>query len=299
MRECYGTDTRCVSHNAVITGCEEPMGVALNQQIFDHTIDLILVVDRQGNLVRVSPSSEEILGRTPEEMIKASAADYVHPEDLEKTRAMMRHQRRSGNLTRHFECRYIHKDGHPVLLTWTGVWVEQDQLHFFIGRDITEARALEQLDHLADELGKLQQELSGYRVAARLIRIVNLYFVEASLILASIWACWVLSHEPSNFSTSNSTFFLAEKLNTHEAEWAAFAGIAAGMKVVGLLWHFLVGDRLRIAFTLRCIGLGMSGAFWLLMGASTMYGNPDTLFGFTGLLQGLVALAAIVKLASM
>ena len=59
-------------------------------------------------------------------------------EDLESTREEMRQARR-GHLTRHFECRYVHADGRVMTLTWTGVWSEPEQQHFFIGRDITEA----------------------------------------------------------------------------------------------------------------------------------------------------------------
>jgi len=44
---------------------------------------------------------------------------------------------------RNFECRYVHRDGRIVPLTWTGVWSEADQQHFFIGRDMTERITLE------------------------------------------------------------------------------------------------------------------------------------------------------------
>ena len=45
--------------------------------------------------------------------------------DLETTRENMRHARR-GRDPRNFECRYVHRDGHPVPLTWTGIWSEPD-----------------------------------------------------------------------------------------------------------------------------------------------------------------------------
>ena len=74
-------------------------------------------------------------------MVGHSAAGFIHPEDLESTREEMRAARRGRN-TRYFECRYVHKDGHAVLLQWTGVWSEQEQLHYFIGRDMTERQLL-------------------------------------------------------------------------------------------------------------------------------------------------------------
>ncbi|HMN50879.1 MAG TPA: hypothetical protein PKB01_02315, partial [Xanthobacteraceae bacterium] len=43
-----------------------------------------------------------------------------------------------------FETRYRHRDGRIVLISWTGVWSEDLQQHFFIGRDMTERQKLEQ-----------------------------------------------------------------------------------------------------------------------------------------------------------
>lgn len=115
--------------------------VAQRQRIFDTSLDLILVVDRKGTFLQVSPSSRTILGYAPEDMVGHSAAEFILPEDLESTRDEMRAARR-GRDTRNFECRYVHKDGHAVLLQWTGVWSEQEQQHYFIGRDMTERQHL-------------------------------------------------------------------------------------------------------------------------------------------------------------
>ncbi len=115
---------------------------AINQRIFDTSLDLILVVDRQGTFLRVSPSSMTILGHRPEDMIGHSAIEFIHPPDLDPTRTEMRLARR-GRLTRNFDCRYVHKEGHTVPLTWTGVWSEPEEQHFFIGRDMTERIAAE------------------------------------------------------------------------------------------------------------------------------------------------------------
>ena len=58
----------------------------INQRIFDTSLDLILVVDRRGTFLRVSPSALAILGYKPEEMIGRSAKDFVYAADLESTR---------------------------------------------------------------------------------------------------------------------------------------------------------------------------------------------------------------------
>ena len=94
---------------------------AINQRIFETSLDLIMVVDRRGTFIRLSPSSWAILGYRPDELIDRSAAEILYHEDLDSTRGEMRAARR-GRVTRNFRCRYVHKDGHIVTLTWMGVW---------------------------------------------------------------------------------------------------------------------------------------------------------------------------------
>jgi PAS domain S-box-containing protein len=115
---------------------------AINQRIFETSRDLILVVDRRGTFIRVSPSSQAILGYDPAEMVGRSATEFLLPEDLDNTRSEMR-QARHGHVARDFQCRYIHRGGRPVTLWWTGVWSEPEGQYFFIGRDITEREEAE------------------------------------------------------------------------------------------------------------------------------------------------------------
>ena len=121
-----------------------------HSRIFETTLDLILVTDRQGQFTRVSPSTNAILGYRPDEMIGHIGTDFVHPDDLESTRNEMR-LARLGHAMRNFETRYVHKDGRTVTLTWTGVWSEPEQRHFFIGRDMTEQKRLEVAERNAKE----------------------------------------------------------------------------------------------------------------------------------------------------
>jgi PAS domain S-box-containing protein len=133
---------------------------AINQRIFETSLDLILVVDRKGSFIRVSPSCEAILGYRPEEMVGRSAAEFLYPADLESTRNEMRLARR-GRLMRHFQCRYLHKDGRVVTLAWTGVWSDSEQQHFFIGRDMTEHIKLETQLRQAQKMEAIGQLTGG------------------------------------------------------------------------------------------------------------------------------------------
>jgi PAS domain S-box-containing protein len=133
---------------------------SINQRIFDTSLDLILVVDGHGNFLRVSPSSLTILGYRPEEMVGQSGTKFVFSDDLDSTRAEMRLARRGG-LSRTFESRYVHRDGHPVSIAWTGIWSESDRQYFFIGRDITERMALESQLRQAQKMEAVGQLTGG------------------------------------------------------------------------------------------------------------------------------------------
>jgi PAS domain S-box-containing protein len=121
-----------------------------HRRLFETSLDLILITDRQGMFLRVSPSSVAILGYEPAEMIGRSASEFICPDDLGPTREEMRSARR-GKQTRRFETRYVHKDARLVTLAWTGVWLEAVQRHFFIGRDMTEQKLRDEAERQAKD----------------------------------------------------------------------------------------------------------------------------------------------------
>lgn len=130
------------------------------QRIFETSQDLILVTDTAGNFVQVSPSSMAILGYEPAEMIGHSAIEFIHPGDLDSTRAEMR-AARHGRLMRNFETRYVRKDGQAVMLTWMGTWSEPVRRHFFVGRDLTEKHAAEAQIRQAQKMEAVGQLTGG------------------------------------------------------------------------------------------------------------------------------------------
>jgi diguanylate cyclase (GGDEF)-like protein/PAS domain S-box-containing protein len=132
------------------------------RRLFETSLDLIIITDRRGTLLQVSPSSKATLGYEPNELVGHSARDFIYPGDLERTRQEMR-LARSGLETRNFETRYVHKDGRVVTLAWSGVWSEPEQKHYFLGRDMTERTEVEdRLRHLAyhDHMTGLPNRLS-------------------------------------------------------------------------------------------------------------------------------------------
>jgi len=114
------------------------------RRIFETCLDLILVIDRRGRLLRVSPSATAILGYEPAEMLSRDGSDFVFSKDLVAIHEEMR-RARHGHLIRHLATRHLHKDGRFVTLAWSGVWSEPEQRYFFIGRDVTEQKRIERM----------------------------------------------------------------------------------------------------------------------------------------------------------
>jgi PAS domain S-box-containing protein len=86
-------------------------------------------------------------------MIGHSAIEFICVDDLDSTREEMR-AARTGQLTRNFDCRYVHKDGRIVTLSWMGTWSEPVRRHFFIGRDMTESRRAQETLRESEQLAR-------------------------------------------------------------------------------------------------------------------------------------------------
>jgi PAS domain S-box-containing protein len=94
-----------------------------------------------------------MIGYEPVELRGRNAADFIHGDDLERTREEMR-LARHGHHMRNFDTRYIHRDGHTVAIAWTGVFSEQAQRFYFIGRDMTERKIVEAALRESEQLAR-------------------------------------------------------------------------------------------------------------------------------------------------
>lgn len=115
--------------------------------VFNHALDLLVVQDEQGFVVRVSPSVEQILGYTQDEFLKFKAEDIVHPEDLEATLTHMS-EIMLGADSSNFVARNRHKNGEWRWLSWTTPAPPSNKLMprlaYGVARDITESKLTEQ-----------------------------------------------------------------------------------------------------------------------------------------------------------
>ncbi len=118
----------------------------LYQLVFEHTTDLIALLDIQGTILYISPSCESLLGYKADEMIGKMAFEFEHPDDLpsiEQEFARMV----QGEIAVIPSYRIRHKNGHWVTLSATGSAAYDEQgspsLVVATSHDITQQKELE------------------------------------------------------------------------------------------------------------------------------------------------------------
>ena len=121
-------------------------------QFFNVTLDLLGIANTEGYFLRLNPATERILGYTREELMAKPFLEFVHPDDLEKTRGAVS-TLASQQKVFSFENRYRCKDGTYRWLQWTSA--PAGRLIYAAARDVTERKQAE------EELRQHQEHLGG------------------------------------------------------------------------------------------------------------------------------------------
>ncbi len=111
----------------------------ITDKMADLLVDMICMVDEEGNYVYVSAASEKLLGYTPDEMLGRNMFEFMHPDDKERTLANVR-EVMAGKHHNDFENRYIHRDGRVVDIMWSARWSEEDGVRLAVARDVTASK---------------------------------------------------------------------------------------------------------------------------------------------------------------
>jgi len=146
---------------------------ALYPKLIHLMLDTVFVVDRDNTIVFVSNACEALLGYRANELTGTPITRYMHPDDLEATRAsIIRVMNGLPHLD--FRNRYLRKDGGIVHILWSACWSEELGARIGVARDVTaQALAEEELRFLAhhDPLTRLSnRSLFNQRLAAALQR---------------------------------------------------------------------------------------------------------------------------------
>jgi diguanylate cyclase (GGDEF)-like protein/PAS domain S-box-containing protein len=115
---------------------------ALFPKLIHLMLDTVFVVDRDNQIVFVSDACEALLGYRAVELIGTPITDYIHPDDLNVTRASIVRVM-NGHSHVDFRNRYIRKDGGVVHILWAAFWSEEVGARIGVARDVTALRQAE------------------------------------------------------------------------------------------------------------------------------------------------------------
>jgi PAS domain S-box-containing protein len=111
----------------------------LLDQFFNLSHDLFAIAGLDGRFRRLNPAWERTLGYTTDELMARPFAEFVHPDDRERT-AREVEALAGGEQTISFENRYRRKDGEYRWLLWAARAAPADEVIYASARDITDER---------------------------------------------------------------------------------------------------------------------------------------------------------------
>jgi PAS domain S-box-containing protein len=115
--------------------------------VIENASDMIVVLDRRGEILFQSPSSNRLLGRTPDELVGRNALEFTHPDDLPLAEQALARAAGPLDLPLTVKLRLRHADGSYRLMECVGREVPGEGPGGYIVincRDITESTELQE-----------------------------------------------------------------------------------------------------------------------------------------------------------
>jgi diguanylate cyclase (GGDEF)-like protein/PAS domain S-box-containing protein len=120
------------------------------------TSDLLATISLDGRFTLLNPAWEALLGWTREELQAAPLEEFMHPDDVEQTLALMQAIESEHEQLETFTNRYRHRDGSWRWLLWSA---RREEDHWYAAvKDVTDRMWLER-QALHDPLTKLPNRL--------------------------------------------------------------------------------------------------------------------------------------------
>jgi PAS domain S-box-containing protein len=124
---------------------------------FEVSLDMICIATTDGYFRQISPSWQQTLGWTEEELMSTPYIQFVHPDDVQRT-IKEANQLSDGRNVSDFDNRYLCKDGSYRWLSWKSYIEREDNLIYAIARDIQDRKELEEELRRAKEKADIASE---------------------------------------------------------------------------------------------------------------------------------------------
>lgn len=124
---------------------KKELSEALNTKnlIFDYSLDMLCVAGFDGYFKMLNPIWENTLGWTIEELLAKPFIEFVHPDDVEKTK-LLKVNIVNGSEVYQFENRLLCANGSFKWISWKSHPVSEKQIMVGVARDITAAKEINQ-----------------------------------------------------------------------------------------------------------------------------------------------------------
>ncbi len=112
--------------------------------IFSMALDMICIADiNTGAFLKVNPAFTEILGYSEKELLGKSFFDFIHPDDIAPTNAVVEQKLHLGKKVVDFENRFRCKDHSYRWLSWVSHPIVEKGITYAIARDVNQMKAIE------------------------------------------------------------------------------------------------------------------------------------------------------------
>lgn len=111
-------------------------------RLFELTLDLVTLVDRNGKIKQVNPAWTRTLGWPAWELIDHPVSEFLHPEDVDRTEAARR-VILDGESVTNYDSRFRKSDGSYRWISWSSTSVPGESIILALGRDVTDERRLQ------------------------------------------------------------------------------------------------------------------------------------------------------------
>jgi PAS domain S-box-containing protein len=111
------------------------------REMTENSLDIVCLITRDLRVVYKSPSVEQVLGYSPQEVNERSVLDFLHPDDVEAILELNRSRETLPTESRRVEARFLHKNGEwRVLEAYSRPLKEGGAFSGFVihARDITD-----------------------------------------------------------------------------------------------------------------------------------------------------------------
>ncbi|MTI21561.1 PAS domain S-box protein [Fulvivirga sp. RKSG066] len=120
---------------------------------FELSPDILSISDTKF-FKKVNPAFCRLLGYNEEELLNSPITDFIHPDDIEKSKIENKALFKTGR-TKYFENRYISKSGKTIWLAWTSAFIKEEQAVYAVAKDITSLKEINTLLQKSNELARI------------------------------------------------------------------------------------------------------------------------------------------------